>query len=173
MRVYRDDIKSWFSLPRADKVYVNKTDGGKVHRTSTDDCDKNHVEIEYSKADVMDEQWTDAPETTQEDIDRLPNQDDLAELNKITHPELEGACIHCGINPSELDFTDDYEFQPEGRVWKPKDYIQEANDIGWKHGVKEGKRLALDQAIFFMFRELGEAEDGRAFKRWLKGREDE
>ena len=28
--------------------------------------------------------------------------DDITKLNKIVHPELNGACYICGINPSEL-----------------------------------------------------------------------
>ncbi len=140
MKVYRDDIKSWFSLPRADKVYVNKTDGGKVKRTSvgggavhfsdthecwwnceetedgmihhhsTDDCDKNHVEIEYSKADVMDEQWTERPPTKTE-----------------IHP-------------------DEYEFQPEGRIWKPTSTDLDLSEWVFEH--QEGANsITLDGKI--------------------------
>lgn len=31
-----------------------------------------------------------------------PKQDDIAKLNKMVHPELDGACAICGINPIEL-----------------------------------------------------------------------
>ncbi len=50
---------------------------------------------------------------------------------------------------------------------KCSEYIQEANDIGWKHGVKEGKRLALDQAKYYLFRIHGEPKDGRLLDRWI------
>ena len=32
-----------------------------------------------------------------------PKPDDISELNKMVHPELNGACVVCGLNPVTID----------------------------------------------------------------------